>query len=126
MRATAAEKLNLLLITVDDMSADSIGAFGCKLPGTTPLAASDSAAGSVESALAGRAASAAVWTGVSSSETLAIAPPPTVITPSRPSTKGICNQWPAWVSGLLMRAAYRSATGGTARRAAPLWQHRAV
>lgn len=32
----AAEKLNLLLITVDDMSADSIGAFGCKLPGITP------------------------------------------------------------------------------------------
>ncbi len=34
--ATAADKLNLLLITVDDMSADSIGAFGCKLPDTTP------------------------------------------------------------------------------------------
>jgi len=34
--ANAAEKLNLLLITVDDMSADSIGAFGCKLPDTTP------------------------------------------------------------------------------------------
>ena len=33
---SAAPKLNLLLITVDDMSADSIGAFGCKLPGTTP------------------------------------------------------------------------------------------
>jgi N-sulfoglucosamine sulfohydrolase len=32
----AAEKLNLLLITVDDMSADSIGAFGCRLPETTP------------------------------------------------------------------------------------------
>ena len=32
----AAEKLNLLIITVDDMSADSIGAFGCKLPDTTP------------------------------------------------------------------------------------------
>ncbi|MBI3192810.1 MAG: sulfatase-like hydrolase/transferase [Pedosphaera parvula] len=32
----AAQRLNLLLITVDDMSADSIGAFGCKLPGTTP------------------------------------------------------------------------------------------
>jgi N-sulfoglucosamine sulfohydrolase len=27
---------NLLIITVDDMSADSIGAFGCKLAGTTP------------------------------------------------------------------------------------------
>ncbi len=32
----AAEKLNLLVITVDDMSADSIGAFDCKLPDTTP------------------------------------------------------------------------------------------
>jgi N-sulfoglucosamine sulfohydrolase len=32
----AAEKINLLIITVDDMSADSIGAFDCKLPGTTP------------------------------------------------------------------------------------------
>ncbi len=35
-RLVAAEKLNLLIITVDDMSADSIGAFDCKLPGTTP------------------------------------------------------------------------------------------
>ena len=33
---SAADKLNLLLITVDDMSADSIGVFGCKLPDTTP------------------------------------------------------------------------------------------
>jgi N-sulfoglucosamine sulfohydrolase len=32
----AAERLNLLIITADDMSADSVGAFGCKLPGTTP------------------------------------------------------------------------------------------
>ena len=32
----AADQLNVLLITVDDMSADSIGVFGCKLPGTTP------------------------------------------------------------------------------------------
>ncbi len=32
----AAEKLNLLIITVDDMSADSLGAFGCKLPDTSP------------------------------------------------------------------------------------------
>jgi N-sulfoglucosamine sulfohydrolase len=32
----AADRLNLLIITVDDMSADSIGAFGCKLPGTSP------------------------------------------------------------------------------------------
>jgi N-sulfoglucosamine sulfohydrolase len=29
-------KPNLLIITVDDMSADSVGAFGCKLPDTTP------------------------------------------------------------------------------------------
>ena len=36
MQSEAAEKLNLLIITVDDMSADSIGAFGCKLPDTTP------------------------------------------------------------------------------------------
>jgi N-sulfoglucosamine sulfohydrolase len=34
--ARAADKLNLLLITVDDMSADSIGAFGCQLPDTSP------------------------------------------------------------------------------------------
>lgn len=34
--AVAAERPNMLLITVDDMSADSVGAFGCKLPGTTP------------------------------------------------------------------------------------------
>ena len=34
--ARAAGKLNLLVITVDDMSADSIGAFGCKLADTTP------------------------------------------------------------------------------------------
>lgn len=33
---TAAERLNLLIITVDDLSADSIGAFGCKLAGTSP------------------------------------------------------------------------------------------
>ncbi|MBN8623941.1 MAG: sulfatase [Planctomycetes bacterium] len=31
-----AEPLNLLVITVDDMSCDSVGAFGCKLPDTTP------------------------------------------------------------------------------------------
>lgn len=29
-------KPNILLITVDDMSCDSIGAFGCKLPGASP------------------------------------------------------------------------------------------
>lgn len=34
--AEAADRPNILLITVDDMSCDSIGAFGCKLPGTTP------------------------------------------------------------------------------------------
>lgn len=34
--ALAAEKLNVLIITVDDMSGDSIGAFGCALPDTTP------------------------------------------------------------------------------------------
>ena len=27
---------NVLIITVDDMSADSVGAFGCRLPDTTP------------------------------------------------------------------------------------------
>src|SRR6187401_2896823 len=32
----AADRLNLLVITVDDLSADSIGAFGCKLAGTSP------------------------------------------------------------------------------------------
>ncbi len=34
--AAAAERPNLLIITTDDMSADSVGAFGCKLAGTTP------------------------------------------------------------------------------------------
>jgi len=37
--AQAAGRLNVLIITVDDMSADSIGAFGCKLPDTTPAIA---------------------------------------------------------------------------------------
>ena len=32
----AAERPNLLVITVDDMSADSLGAFDCKLAGTSP------------------------------------------------------------------------------------------
>lgn len=27
---------NILIVTVDDMSCDSVGAFGCQLPGTTP------------------------------------------------------------------------------------------
>ena len=31
-----AAPVNLLIITVDDMSADSVGAFGCKISGTTP------------------------------------------------------------------------------------------
>ena len=30
------ERPNLLIITVDDMSADSLGIFGCPLPGTSP------------------------------------------------------------------------------------------
>ena len=34
--ATAADKPNILIITVDDMSCDSVGAFGCKLAATTP------------------------------------------------------------------------------------------
>jgi N-sulfoglucosamine sulfohydrolase len=34
--AVGAERLNVLIITVDDMSADSIGAFGCKLADTSP------------------------------------------------------------------------------------------
>ena len=34
--AKAGKRLNLLVITVDDMSADSIGAFGCTLAQTTP------------------------------------------------------------------------------------------
>lgn len=34
--AAAEEKPNFLLITTDDMSCDSVGAYGCRLPGTTP------------------------------------------------------------------------------------------
>jgi N-sulfoglucosamine sulfohydrolase len=34
--AFAAEGPNVLLITADDMSCDSVGAFGCKVKGTTP------------------------------------------------------------------------------------------
>lgn len=34
--ASAATPPNLLILTVDDMSCDSLGAFGCKLPGTSP------------------------------------------------------------------------------------------
>ncbi len=36
LSVSAAAGPNLLLITVDDMSCDSIGAFGCELEGTTP------------------------------------------------------------------------------------------
>ena len=32
----ANDKPNLLIITVDDMSADSLGAYGCPLEGTSP------------------------------------------------------------------------------------------
>ena len=32
----AAERPNILIVTVDDMNCDSVGVFGCKLPGTTP------------------------------------------------------------------------------------------
>jgi N-sulfoglucosamine sulfohydrolase len=32
----AAERLNVLLITADDLSADSLGSFGCKLADTSP------------------------------------------------------------------------------------------
>ena len=34
--ARAAPKPNILLITADDMSCDSVGAFGCQVKGTTP------------------------------------------------------------------------------------------
>jgi N-sulfoglucosamine sulfohydrolase len=34
--ASAADKANVLIITTDDMSCDSVGVFGCKLPDTTP------------------------------------------------------------------------------------------
>ena len=34
--AIAAERLNVLLITTDDMSCDSVGVFGCRLKDTTP------------------------------------------------------------------------------------------
>ena len=35
-QARAAEPWNLLVVTMDDLSCDSVGAFGCKLPDTTP------------------------------------------------------------------------------------------
>ena len=34
--ADAKQRPNLLIITVDDMSCDSVGSFGCELSGTTP------------------------------------------------------------------------------------------
>ncbi len=34
--AAAADRLNLLFLTTDDMSCDSVGAWGCKLADTTP------------------------------------------------------------------------------------------
>ncbi|MCA9175091.1 MAG: sulfatase, partial [Planctomycetales bacterium] len=34
--ADSATRPNVLIVTVDDMSCDSVGAFGCKLAGTTP------------------------------------------------------------------------------------------
>lgn len=34
--ANAAERPNVLLVTVDDMSCDSMGLYGCELAGTTP------------------------------------------------------------------------------------------
>jgi len=34
--ASAAERLNVLVITTDDMSCDSVGVYGCKLKDTTP------------------------------------------------------------------------------------------
>jgi N-sulfoglucosamine sulfohydrolase len=34
--ADAAKRVNILFVSVDDMSCDSVGAYGCKLPDTTP------------------------------------------------------------------------------------------
>ena len=34
--AHGAEKMNVLMLTVDDMNCDSVGAFGCPVRGTTP------------------------------------------------------------------------------------------
>ena len=34
--AAGTDRLNLLVITTDDMSCDSVGAYGCKLKETTP------------------------------------------------------------------------------------------
>ena len=32
----ASERMNVVLVTVDDMNADSLGSFGCKIPDTSP------------------------------------------------------------------------------------------
>ena len=37
LHAEEKKPLNLLLITVDDMSCDSVGVYGCELEGTTPV-----------------------------------------------------------------------------------------
>ena len=37
LKAEEKKPLNLLLITVDDMSCDSVGVYGCELEGTTPV-----------------------------------------------------------------------------------------
>lgn len=34
--SAAEARPNFLIVTVDDMNCDSVGAFGCRLPGTTP------------------------------------------------------------------------------------------
>ena len=36
LAVTAAAKTNILLITVDDMSCDSVGSFGCSIKDITP------------------------------------------------------------------------------------------
>ena len=36
MGIAAQAKMNILVLTVDDMNCDSVGAFGCTTPDTTP------------------------------------------------------------------------------------------
>ncbi len=36
VQALASQKMNILVLTVDDMNCDSVGAFGCTTPDTTP------------------------------------------------------------------------------------------
>jgi N-sulfoglucosamine sulfohydrolase len=36
LQSQSAEKMNILVLTVDDMNCDSVGAFGCTTPDTTP------------------------------------------------------------------------------------------